>query len=219
MANVTTQRQSFGASATSAASASYTPPANSRVWVWATARSSAAVMPSVTNDLGDTFIAAGAGIDGGVCLGRLFYLDIGASPAAMIITVSSAGATQCGGDIVDTTGHELSWTTGNVVYATEAAGDPTVNMAAFAATSECLGFYARSAGTGLTFPTGYTALLGLTTIATNLLIAACNDPSSPATAMAWVGGGIDAVAVGIEIKEAGAGGGGNTAKVRARIIG
>jgi hypothetical protein len=204
MAITNTQRQSFGASAASAASASYTPPANSRVWIWAVARGASAVMPSVTNDLGDTFTAAGAGLDGGACLARLFYLDVGSSPAAMIVTVASSGASQCGGDIVDSTGHEVSWTTGNLQYATEVNGDPSMTMSAFASNSACLTFYARSAGSGLAFPSGYATLLGLTTIATNLLIAAAHDLSSPGTSIAWAGGGTDAVAAGIEIKEAGA---------------
>jgi hypothetical protein len=204
MAITNTQRQSFGASAASASSASYTPPANSRVWIWAVARGASAAMPTVTNDLGNTFIAAGAGLDGGTCVARLFYLDVGATPAAMVITVSSAGATQCGGDIVDTTGHNASWTAGNLQYATEAAGDPSLTMSSFAAGSACLTFHARASGSGLTFPSGYSTLLALTTVATNLLMAAAHDLASPATSIAWVGGGIDAVAAGIEIKEAGA---------------
>jgi hypothetical protein len=195
---------SGGTSAASHAFGSFTPPANCRLYAWVGGRGASSTIPTISDDLGGTWNAiAGSDSDAGAVAAKLFYQDIGGSPAAMVITAVSTGATQTGGGIISVTGGQNDHT--NIQLDTDTAGDPSLTMGSFGANSTGLGFYMNTAGGAVTSPSGYTELLDAA-VATNLRCSICYDSVSPGTAMAWTGTGTDTIAVGLEIKETVAGG-------------
>ena len=89
----------------------------------------------------------------------------------------------------------------NFAVAYNAAGDPTVTMAAFAANSICIGFLIGNAGAaGSTPPVGYTELYDLLP-ATNLRLTVVKDESATGTALSWVSASGDSYCYGLEIRE------------------
>lgn len=194
-----------GATATSVTTASFTPTAGSLLLAFAAARAAAAEIPTISDTLGNTWTQVDpSGTDFSNITAKLWYRVVEGSPAARTVTASSTGATQVGLAIVSISGAGTDFS--NFQIGTNGAGDPSVTMAAYAASSIALGFYAGNAGgSNPTVPTGYTSLTN-SQIATNIRFAVAHDTTSPSTSMAWVGPSTDSICFGVEIKEATAAG-------------
>jgi hypothetical protein len=212
MAVAFTARANIGATGTVVTTASFTPSANSRLFAIAGARAGGAVVPVVTDSLGGTWtLLPTSNIDAGNSCGALYYRDIGASPAAMTVTATSTGATQTGVMCFDVTGHSIDLS--NFAFNTNAAGDPSLNLAAISAGGYGIATFIGNAGAAPTVtPAGYTSAYN-GAIATNLRMALFVDPTSPGTAQAWTSGSTDSIAYGLEIKEFVSAGGGSALKV------
>ncbi|MDX1222703.1 hypothetical protein GOL85_13320 [Sinorhizobium medicae] len=193
-----------GATATSATTASFTPTAGNLLLAFAAARAAAAEIPTISDTLGNTWAQVDtSGTDFSNITAKLWYQVVEGSPAARTVTASSTGATQVGLAIVSISGAGTDFS--NFQIGTNGAGDPSVTMSAYAASSIALGFYAGNAGgSNPTIPTGYTSLSN-SQIATNIRFAVVHDTTSPSTSMAWVGPSTDSICFGVEIKEAAAG--------------
>jgi hypothetical protein len=212
MAVAFSARAFLGATGTVVTTASFTPSANSRLFVIAGARAGGAVVPVVTDSLGLTWTTlTGSNIDAGNATGIFCYCDIDASPAAMTVTATSTGATQTAVMVFDVTGHSTDLS--NFVFGTNVAGDPSVNLAAISSGGYGIASFIGNAGAAPTgTPVGYSAVYnGLP--ATNLRMALFADATSPGTAQAWISGSTDSIAYGLEIKEFVAAGGGSALKV------
>ncbi|MDX0227175.1 hypothetical protein RWA06_04595 [Sinorhizobium meliloti] len=194
-----------GATATSATTASFTPTAGNLLLAFAAARAAAAEIPTVSDTLGNTWTQVDtSGTDFSNITAKLWYQVVEGSPSARTVTASSTGATQVGLAVVSISGAGTDFS--NFQIGTNGAGDPSVTMAAYAASSIALGFYAGNAGgSNPTIPTGYTSLSN-SQIATNIRFAVVHDTTSPSTSMAWVGPSTDSICFGVEIKEAAAAG-------------
>ncbi|RVQ21820.1 hypothetical protein CN067_11860 [Sinorhizobium meliloti] len=194
-----------GATATSATTASFTPTAGDLLLAFAAARAAAAEIPTISDTLGNTWTQVDtSGTDFSNITAKLWYQVVEGSPAARTVTASSTGATQVGLAIVSISGAGTDFS--NFQVGTNSAGDPSVTMSAYAASSIALGFYAGNAGgSNPTIPTGYTSLTN-SQIATNIRFAVAHDTTSPSTSMAWVGPSTDSICFGVEIKEAAAAG-------------
>lgn len=197
-----TLKGSAGASGTSATTASFTPTANALLLAIGAARIAAGVPPTITDSLGGTWtqVHADADQEFGAINGNIYYQVVGSSPSAMTVTATSTGALHTGLHVVEITGAGTDFT--NFVFDTDAAGDPSLTMAAFDASSLCMAFCVGNAGgSGYTQPSGYTELLD-TAITTNLRMNSSYDVSSPGTAHTWTGVSTDTIAYGLEIKVA-----------------
>ncbi|RVG88684.1 hypothetical protein [Sinorhizobium meliloti] len=194
-----------GATATSATTASFTPAAGDLLLAFAAARAAAAEIPTISDTLGNTWTQVDtSGTDFSNITAKLWYQVVEGSPAARTVTASSTGSTQVGLAIVSISGAGTDFS--NFQIGTNGAGDPSVTMAAYAASSIALGFYAGNAGgSNPTIPTGYTSLSN-SQIATNIRFAVAHDTTSPSTSMAWVGPSTDSICFGVEVKEAAAAG-------------
>lgn len=203
MALVLTQRAGAGATNTTATTATFTPSANSRLFAFASGRA-AGVVPSVSDSLGGTWtLVPGSNIDAGNVVCALYYQDIGGSPAAMTVTVTSSGSTQVAVGVTDITGHSTDLS--NFVTNTNAAGDPSVTMGALTSGSAVIGWHAQNAGAAPTStPAGYTSIYN-SSPATNLRHSCFYDDSSPGTTLSWTSSGTDSIALGLEIKQAATG--------------
>lgn len=191
-----------GATATSATTGSITPTANALVIALGTARTIASVAPTISDSLGGTWtLVTTSDIHSGAISGSLYYQVASASPSAMTVTATSTGATQTSVSVIEITGADTDFSNFQTNF--NAAGDPSVTMAAFAGTSICIGFTAQNAGTAPTGPNGYTSLFN-SLDATNLRQSCFYDTSSPDTTLAWVSTGTDTIGYGWEIKESGA---------------
>lgn len=198
-------RASIGATATSVTTGSFTPSANSRLFAFASGRTTAAVPPTITDSLGGTWtLVAGSNIDFTNVAGSLYYQDIGASPAAMTVT-ATGGGTQTGIQCFDVTGHSTDLS--NFATGTNSAGDPTAVLPSTpAAASFCVAMFAGNAGgTPTSFPAGYSQVYQVA-VATNLRMCLFTDATSGGATQAWVTPSTDSIAYGLEIKEAGAAG-------------
>jgi len=193
-----------GATATSVTTASFTPTAGNLLLAFATARPTAADIPTISDTLGNTWTQVGSsGTDFGNITAKLWYQVVESSPAARTVTASSTGSTQVGLAIVSISGAGTDFS--NFQISTNAAGDPSVTMSAYAGTSAALGFYAGNAGgSNVTIPTGYTSLTN-SQIATNIRFAVVYDTTSPSTTQTWTGVSTDSICFGVEIKEPAAG--------------
>ncbi|ASQ10219.1 hypothetical protein CDO22_08615 [Sinorhizobium meliloti] len=192
-----------GATATSATTTSFTPAAGDLLLAFAAARAAAAEIPTISDTLGNTWTQVATGTDFSNITAKLWYQVVEGSPAARTVTASSTGATQVGLAVVSIPGAGTDFS--NFQIGTNGAGDPSVTMAAYAASSIAIGFYAGNAGgSNPTIPTGYTSLTN-SQIATNIRFAVVHDTTSPSTSMAWVGPSTDSICFGVEIKEAAAG--------------
>lgn len=194
-----------GATATSATTASFTPVAGDLLLAFAAARAAAAEIPTISDTIGNTWTQVDtSGTDFSNITAKLWYQIVEGSPAARTVTASSTGATQVGLAIVSISGAGTDFS--NFQIGTNGAGDPSVTMSAYAASSIALGFYAGNAGgSNPTIPSGYTSLTN-SQIATNIRFAVAHDTTSPSTSMAWVGPSTDSICFGVEIKEAAAAG-------------
>lgn len=194
-----------GATATSATTASFTPVAGDLLLAFAAARAAAAEIPTISDTIGNTWTQVDtSGTDFSNITAKLWYQVVEGSPAARTVTASSTGATQVSLAIVSISGAGTDFS--NFQIGTNGAGDPSVTMSAYAASSIALGFYAGNAGgSNPTIPTGYTSLTN-SQIATNIRFAVAHDTTSPSTSMAWVGPSTDSICFGVEIKEAAAAG-------------
>ncbi|RVH87748.1 hypothetical protein CN204_04245 [Sinorhizobium meliloti] len=199
-----------GATATSVTTASFTPTAGDLLLAFATARPTAADIPTISDTLGNTWTQVGSsGTDFGNITAKLWYQIVESSPAARTVTASSTGSTQVGLAIVAISGAGTDFS--NFQANTNAAGDPSVTMSAYAASSAALGFYAGNAGgSNVTIPTGYTSLTN-SQIATNIRFAVVYDTSSPSTTQTWTGVSTDSICFGVEIKDATSGVSGSAA--------
>lgn len=193
-----------GATATSVTTASFTPTAGHLLLAFATARPTAADIPTISDTLGNTWTQVGSpGTDFGNITAKLWYQVVESSPAARTVTASSTGSTQVGLAIVAISGAGTDFS--NFQANTNAAGDPSVTMSSYAGTSAALGFYAGNAGgSNVTIPTGYTSLTN-SQIATNIRFAVVYDTTSPSTTQTWTGVSTDSICFGVEIKEPAAG--------------
>ena len=87
-----------------------------------------------------------------------------------------------------------------VIY--NAAGDPTVTLAAHATNSIAIGFMIGNAGAaGSTVTAGFTELYDALP-ATNLRMSVVKDETAPPTSFQWVSASTDSYGYGLEIKEA-----------------
>ncbi|MDE4602470.1 hypothetical protein LOF12_14100 [Sinorhizobium meliloti] len=192
-----------GASATSTTTASFTPTANALLIAFAHFRGSSGAIPTISDSLGETWTPVAAGQDGGFVGGRLYYQVVSASPSARTVTATSAGATQTGIAVIEVTGagtdlsnYQFDITTGTA---------QTLNMAAYASTSQVLAGVVDNAGAASSFPGPFTELYD-SNLATNLRSSVAYE--SGATAAATINittGSSDNYAWALEIKEAAAG--------------
>jgi len=205
----TAVRVNSGAAATSFTSASFTPSANELLIAFMSARTSAAAIPSITDSLGNTWtLVPGTNISGGAggIKGSMYYWQVGASPSAMTVTVTSAGAIGCSLLVVGYTGGDTD--TSNVGVNSNAAGDPAPSApSAMATTSTGLAFSNQNAGAA---PTATPSAQGYSSVvnslpATNLRHTLFTDNASPAQSVSWVSTGTDSIGVLWELKEAGGG--------------
>jgi len=202
MAIAFSARAFLGATATFVTTAAFTPSANSRLFAIAAGRTTSAVPPTITDSLGGTWtLVPGASVDFTNIAGSIRYQDIGASPASMTVTATSGG-TQAGVMCFDVTGHSTDLS--NFQPNTNAAGDPSVTLAAMGATSLGIAAFIGNAGSAATaVPVGYSSIYNGAP-ATNLRMCLYTDLGSPGAAQAWTTPSTDSIAFGLEIKEAGA---------------
>ncbi|MQX77500.1 hypothetical protein [Sinorhizobium medicae] len=194
-----------GATATTATSASFTPSANVRIFALCAARGSTAAVPTISDSLGGTWTAVtGSGIDAGVICGAIYYQDVGGSPSARTVTVTATGTpTQVGCEVFEISG--TGAISSNFHSNVNAAGDPSVTMSAYAATSILVALGVGNAGSTWTQPTGCTEIYDLAP-ATNVRLNVSYDMTSPATSLTWTSTSTDSIGYGLEITEATAGG-------------
>lgn len=194
-----------GATATTATSASFTPSANVRIFALCAARGSTAAVPTISDSLGGTWTAVtGSGIDAGVICGAIYYQDVGGSPSARTVTVTATGTpTQVGCEVFEISG--TGAISSNFHSNVNAAGDPSVTMSAYAATSILVALGVGNAGSTWTQPTGCTEIYDLAP-ATNVRLNVSYDMVSPATSLTWTSTSTDSIGYGLEITEATAGG-------------
>ncbi|WP_042777806.1 hypothetical protein [Sinorhizobium fredii] len=199
-----TQLVAAGATATNATSASFTPSANVRMFALCAGRGASAEAPTLTDSLSGTWTEiTGSSVDAGNIWGRIFYQDVGGSPAAMTVTVSSTGATQAAVEVFEISGSGAI--SSNFQSNVNAAGDPSVTMSAYAGTSIAVAMGVGNAGSTWTQPTGFTEIYDLAP-ATNVRLNVSYDMASPATSLSWSSTSTDSIGYGLEITEAAAGG-------------
>ncbi|RVL37989.1 hypothetical protein [Sinorhizobium meliloti] len=193
-----------GATATTATSASFTPSANVRIFALCAARGSTAAVPTISDNLGGTWTAVtGSGIDAGVICGAIYYQDVGGGPSARTVTVTATGTpTQVGCEVFEISG--TGAISSNFHSNVNAAGDPSVTMSAYAATSILVALGVGNAGSTWTQPTGCTEIYDLAP-ATNVRLNVSYDMTSPAMSLTWTSTSTDSIGYGLEITEATAG--------------
>lgn len=197
-----------GAAATTFTSASFTPTANSILISFLNARTGAAAVPTITDSLGSTWTlvpATNLSVGAGNLKCSLYYLQIGASPSSMTVTVTSSGAIACSIMTVGYTGAATD--TSNVGVNQNTAGDPAPSNSAMAATSTGLAFNSQNAGAA---PTATPSVQGYSSVvnaapATNLRHTLFTDSASPASSVSWTSTGTDSVGILWELKEASTG--------------
>ncbi|MEY9629874.1 hypothetical protein ABIA27_004909 [Sinorhizobium fredii] len=193
-----------GATATTATSTSFTPSANVRMFALATGRGASSTEPTLTDSLGGTWTAvSGSSIDQGSLWGILFYQDVGSSPAARTVTVTSTGATQVGVEVceISGTGGAIS---SNFQVGVSTVGDPAVTMAAYAASSICVAWGIGSAGSAWAPPSGFSEAYDLSP-ATNVRLNVSYDMVSPGTSLTWASTSTDSIGYALEVTEAAGG--------------
>ena len=200
MAIAFTARANIGANAATVTTASFTPTANSRLFAVGGARPSVGATPTITDSTGGVWTALpGSAIKFGNVGGTFSYLNIGASPVPMTVTVSSLNSTQVGVQCFDATGGGTDMT--NFKVNTNAAGDPSVTLDAMASSSYGIAAFVGNAGAAPTAsPVGYSSVYSAA-VATNLRMNLYTDATSPGTAQAWTTASTDSIAFGFEIKE------------------
>jgi len=198
-------------SGTSVATSSFTPAANTVLFAfgWAYKANGTPAYPSITDSLGNTWIEVPAAqveavhntIDRG--RGSLYYFVQGASPAARTVTVTSAGAGQCGLTVIAVPmgAPDVS----NVATGNDGQnGDPSATLSGSPAAA--LAWAAVNGVSTFTIPSGYTSLVNSAFGSVNVLSAAY-DLTSPGATQAWTSSNSAAsVAIGIELIEAAAAG-------------
>ncbi|RVR12115.1 hypothetical protein [Sinorhizobium meliloti] len=193
----------IGATAASVTTASFTPTANALLIAFAHFRGSSGAIPTISDSLGETWTPVAAGQDGGFVGGRLFYQVVSASPSARTVTATSAGATQTGIAVIEVTGagtdlsnYQFDITTGTA---------QTLNMAAYASTSQVLAGVVDNAGAASSFTGPFTELYD-SNLATNLRSSVAYESGATATTTINITtGSSDNYAWALEIKEASAG--------------
>ena len=193
-----TELAAAGATASSVTTASFTPTANAIIFAFACNRNTSASIPTISDSLGGTWNAVNAGHDGTAVGARLFWQQIGGSPASMTVTVQGGGGAQHAVHVLEITGADDDFS--NVQSVLDADGDPAVTMSAYAANSLCLGYCLVTAGAAMTGPTGFTELYDQAP-ATNTRIHVSYDMTSPDTSLAWAGNNNESIAYGLEVKE------------------
>lgn len=190
-----------GGSATSVTTTSFTPAANTLLVAFCVARGASAVIPTISDSQGGTWEAIGTGIDQGFVTARLFARQIGSTPSAMTVTVSSPGATQTAVMIQGLTGAGNSFT--NFQSAASLGTSRSVTIDAALTGSMVLGFQVINSGTAQPAPTGLTETRDVS-IATNVRIQlAYDDYLSAPTTVTFTSNNADAIAYVLEIKEPG----------------
>lgn len=193
-----TELAAAGATASSVTTASFTPTANAMLFAFACNRNSGATIPSISDSLGGTWNAINAGHDGTAVAARVFWQQIGGSPASMTVTVNGGGGSQHAVHVLEITGADDVFT--NVQSDLDANGDNALTMAAYAASSGCLAYSLVTAGSAMTGPSGFTELYDQAP-ATNTRVHVSYDMTSPGTSLVWAGSNNEAIAYGIEIFE------------------
>ncbi|MFQ6186345.1 hypothetical protein ACLMJV_31145 [Sinorhizobium meliloti] len=191
-----------GATATSVTTAGFTPSANALVIACCVGRGSSATIPTISDSLGGTWTAIGAGADAGNVTGRLFYQVASASPSAMTVTVNTTGGTQSAVGVIEVSGAGTDFS--NYQAGINAAGDPSITMAAYTAGSRVMVFGIGNAGAAWTSPSGFTELFD-SEVATNVRLVPSYNDSSASTSLSWTSAATDSIGFGLEIKEAVAG--------------
>ncbi|PND22325.1 hypothetical protein CN934_05235 [Ensifer sp. MMN_5] len=191
-----------GATGTSVMSASFTPSANALVIACCAGRGSSATIPTISDSLGGTWTAIGAGADAGNVTGRLFYQVASASPSAMTVTVNTTGGTQAAVGIIEVSDAGTDFS--NYQAGINAAGDPSVTMGAYSSGSRVMVFGIGNAGAAWTSPSGFTELFD-SEVATNVRLVPSYNDSSASTSLSWTSAATDSIGFGLEIKEAAAG--------------
>ncbi|MHC2490622.1 hypothetical protein ACVII0_004414 [Sinorhizobium meliloti] len=191
-----------GATATSVTTASFTPSANALVIACCVGRGSSATIPSISDSLGGTWTAIGAGADAGNVTGRLFYQVASASPSAMTVTVNTTGGTQSAVGIIEVSDAGTDFS--NYQAGINAAGDPSVTMGAYSSGSRIMVFGIGNAGAAWASPSGFTELFD-SEVATNVRLVPSYNDSSASTSLSWTSAATDSIGFGLEIKEPAAG--------------
>ncbi|RVM15366.1 hypothetical protein [Sinorhizobium meliloti] len=200
-----------GASATSVTTASFTPEANILLIAFCVARGGSAVIPTMSDSQGGTWEPIGTGIDQGFITAHLFARQIGTTPSAMTVTVSSPGATQTGVMIQGLSGAGSSFTNFQSVSSLGTSRSVTIDAASTG--SMVLGFQVINSGTAQPAPTGLTETRD-TSIATNVRCQlAYDDYLTAPTSITWTSNSADAIAFALEIKEPAVAGSGSLTKV------
>lgn len=189
-----------GASATSVVTGSFTPTANSLLIAFTMFRGSSGAIPTISDSLGGTWTPVAAGQDGGFVGGRLFYQEVGSSPAARTVTVNSAGATQTAVAIAEFTGAGTDFS--NYDFDITTGENQQVVLAPYSTGSMVFAGIIDNAGSAQTYPGPYTELYDAN-LATNTRSSMAYQSAATAdTTIDIIGGVSDNYAWGLEVKEA-----------------
>ena len=190
-----------GATGTTVTTASFTPAVGSLLLAFACCRN-VGNMPTISDSLGGTWAEVTPGVSMTAVKAKLWAHVVTEATARTVTAVSTAAAQIALGIVAVSGGNNTDFS--NFVSNTNAAGDPTVTLAATAAGSVGLGFMTGNAGaTGSTISAGYSEMYDALP-ATNLRMSLVKDEGSPGATLAWVSASTDSIGFGLEIKESGA---------------
>ncbi|RVJ16531.1 hypothetical protein CN184_28500 [Sinorhizobium medicae] len=200
-----------GASAATVTTTSFTPEANILLIAFCMARGGSAVIPTISDSQGGTWEPIGTGIDQGFITARLFARQIGVTPSAMTVTVTSTGATQTAVAIQGLTGAGNSFTNFQSVSSLGTSRSVTIDAASSG--SMLLAFQVINSGTAQPAPTGLTETRDFS-IATNVrCLLAFDDYLTAPTSITWTSNNADAIAFALEVKEPAVSSSGSLTKV------
>lgn len=200
-------RGTNGGGSTSATVASFTPNAGELlVAVVGTRRSTGvSATPTVSDSLGLTWTEIilqtyDTGSNPRLVMRALWAVATG---AAMTVSAACADSTNIGLSVVGVTGAGTVFT--NAGGNNNAAGDPSVVLAAPAATSAILGWAVFVGGNAVSPPSGYTELVEFNVASGSGPMEVCYDTTSPSATVSWVTSNISSVGIAMEVQEASAG--------------
>lgn len=190
-----------GATASMVTTASFTPTADAILIAFAMSRGSGAEIPdSISDSLGGTWTPIAAGQDAGFVAGRLWYQEVGASPAARTVTTTIPAGSQTALAIVEVTGASTDFSNYNFDITTGTS--QTVNLSPYSAGSMVLAGVIDNAGASSSFPGPFTELYDAN-LATNTRSSIAYESGATATTSINITtGSSDNYAWGLEIKEA-----------------
>ena len=165
------------------------------------ARAGSSVPPVITTTGGDSWtLLSTSDIDAGNVCGSI-YQRTAAGSGSETITATSTGATQVGTSVVSISNGEIR--DANFNFGTNASGDPSVTMDAYAsAASIVISYFAGNAGGSnpTVSHSGFTQIWA-ELASTNLRWAAHEGTGSDTTTLSWTSPSTDSIGYGIEVVE------------------